>query len=626
MKYLVALLIGMAPLLGFSQLQLKPLKNVPKQNTSEARVQAHTITLPFWDDFSWSSGEVDTTLWLPGSQVQVITKTGIGIDPPTLNVATFDGVDALGIPYLNTDSNGEVDSLISQPIDLTQVPVNLRNTVYLSFFYETKGLGEAPEEEDSLILYMKDSDGAWNKVWPANSSDTYNTDPEVFTEKFVQVNDPNYYHDEFQFMFRANGKQNGWFDNWLIDYVYMDKRRSSNDNSYLDRAFTSPPSSIFDQYTAIPFDDFVAAINKESLFDSTMMNLRNFEEDIQVVEYSAPLYDMSDTSLNQFLIMDQEIILDSASKPGSYKKIKIPKVNSSLIDTSLDSLGLMLEYFVSSGDKYLIDSIYNNDQDTVFYNHINLRVNDTTRAYFNLHDYYAYDDGTAEFGAGINQPQGKIAYQYQVITGKYLDRIDIYFPNIDGNQAGYPLELFVLNDFEGTENSLRTQSNIAITHTGINEFVSYTISPAIYVTDTFFIGITNLSSTDNWIGIGLDKNTDSYDKIFVNLDGSWVPNTDIHGSLMMRPHFTDEAPVTGLNDTFAELVQVYPNPSFGTITIKGAYQSAKLLDLTGREIPTKQSASGRIEYSIQSTQLLVLVVETAHGLHTQRILANPSTQ
>lgn len=621
MKYFVVFILLLSASVGFAQLQVKPLKgSESKSSKSNARLQSTTITLPFWDDFSTSTGAIDTTWWLPGSQVQVIAKPGIGIDPPSLGVATFDGVDATGTPYLASATDGNVDSLLSQPIDMTQVPANLRNTVYLSFFYQSKGLGEAPEEQDSLILYLKDIDGTWNKVWPANSNDNYTTNPTVFTEKFIHVSDAKYFHDQFQFMFRAKGRQNGWYDNWLLDYVYMDKRRSPTDNSYLDRAFTQPPTSLFDNYTAIPFDDFVETIDKSTLFQSTSTKLRNLESDIQPIEYSVNIYDTLNHTLVQSTTVDQELLLFSKA----LEEINSPAIDPGLLDQSADSLYLMLEYYVNSGDKFLVDSIYNNDQDTAFYSNVNLRINDTTRAYFNIHDYYAYDDGTAEYGAGINQPQGKIAYQYSVIVGKYLDRIDMYFPNVDGNQAGSPLDLFVLNDFEGNENSLQTQSNIAIKHTGINEFVSYNITPAIYVTDTFYIGFTNLSSSDNWVGVGLDKNTDSFDKMFVNLDGNWVPNTNVHGSLMMRPHFTDEAPVTGIDDKQLVSIDVYPNPSFGIIHVADEVVSYRLTDLLGKEIPSSLNSAREIRYEVGAPQILILMLETRQGIFSKRIAANPA--
>jgi len=623
MKYLGVLFFLLVSSVVFAQLTIFPLHSKSAPNARTSKQAATTITLPFWDDFSNSSGILDTTWWLPESQVQVISNLGVGIDPPTLGVVTFDGINALGIPYQNTPSSGPVDSLVSQPIDMTQVATNLRNTVYLSFFYQTKGLGEAPEEEDSLTLYFKDLNGTWNKVWPTNANDKYNTDPSVFTQKLIQVNNVNYFHSDFQFMFKAIGRQNGWFDNWLLDYVYMDKRRSASDNSYLDKAFTAPPSSVFNQYTAIPFDDFVATLNKTDLFNSTSIKVKNLEAAAQSLYYTTNLYNLKDTSLIEVITDNYRTNIESLA----LLELTSNSLNPALLDTTADSLSLMLEYYVETGDTLLVDSVYySTDTVTTYYPHIDLRQNDIIRSYVTINDYYAYDDGTAEFGAGFSQPQGKLAYQYEVVVGKYLDRVDIYFPNVDGVQSGTPLELFVLKDFDGKQNSLMRSSNIAINHTGINQFVEYKLSSPLYVTDTFFIGFTNLSSTNQWVAVGLDKNTDSFDKMYFNIDGNWVQNTNVHGSLMMRPHFIDQPLVTGIENNSQKQTTVYPNPSFGQIQLQGTYNSLRLIDLFGRDIPFKVDSNGVINYHITTQQLLIIIIETDKGNYSKRIIANPSNQ
>lgn len=607
---------------GYSQISLKPLISSQNTNARVAEEENHTIILPLWDDFSTGGGILDTTWWTAQSQQQIIIKSGIGIDPPSVGVATFDGVDALGIPYLPTPTTGGVDSLVSQYIDLTNVPQSLRNTVYLSFFYQFKGLGEAPEEEDSLILLFKNVDGVWNRVWPQNSGEMYNTDPTKFTEIFTQVSGTEYFHNQFQFMFKAKGKQNGWIDNWLIDYVYLDKRRSASDNSYLDRTFVDPPSSIFEQYTVIPFDDFLAATNRNELFQTTTTKLRNLENDIQPVEYSVNLYDTLNKVLIENILDNKELILSNRG----LTEISANALDPTLIGESADSLYLMLEYYVNSGDKFLVDSIFNNGADTAFYEHINLKQNDTIRSYFSLHDQYAYDDGTAEYGAGINQPLGSIAYEFNVVVGKYLDRIDIYFPNVQGIQNGTPLELFVLNDFENNENSLVFSSNIAIDHTGINEFIQFELARPIFVSDTFFIGFTNLASTQQWLGIGLDKNTDSFDKIFYNVDGNWLPNTDLHGSLMMRPHFTTEEPIVGIKEDQLTTLSVYPNPSNGRLKIEGTFNNIQLMDLLGKYIPFSLIYPNQIQFEVNARQILILQIETQSGIISKRIMASPTNQ
>ncbi|VAW27307.1 hypothetical protein MNBD_BACTEROID06-107 [hydrothermal vent metagenome] len=624
MKYFLSVLFFASVNTLNAQFYERPLEDSPQRNARIVAQQNQTIELPFWDDFSTSTGTLDTAWWTPQSQLQIIVKSGIGIDPPTVGVATFDGVNAQGQPYLPSPTDGGVDSLVSHYIDLTKVPTGLRNTVYLSFFYQFYGVGESPEEQDSLILYFKNVDGQWDKMWP-KQGETYSTDPTIFTEIFTQVNGTQYFHPEFQFMLKATGRQNGWLDNWLVDYVYMDKRRFATDNSYLDRAFTFPPSSIFDLYTAIPFDDFVAAIDKDLLFKPTTTKLRNLEADLQPVEYSVNLYDTLNNILIEQITQDQPLVLFGKQ----LKEISSNPLDPDLLDTNTDSLYLMLEYSVNSGDKFLIDSIFNSNIDTVFYDslhvkEINLRKNDILRRYFNLHNYYAYDDGTAEYGAGINQPQGKIALQFNVLEGKYLNRIDIYFPNVQGNQAGLPLELFVLNDFEGNENSVRFQSNIAISHTGINEFISYELASPIFVTDTFFIGFTNLSSSEDWLTIGLDKNTDSSDKIFVNIDGNWLPNTTVQGSIMMRPYFTKDPPILGIKEEESVVIDVYPNPSNGRLHINGSYKSINLINVLGKPVTYEMINQDEIRFKVNSPQVLILLIETNSGMISKRIMATPN--
>jgi len=589
MRHFYILLFWVLTQVANAQIIIKPLTQQTNTTARSAAVQNHTITLPFWDDFSTSIGKLDTTWWTVGSQEQVLIKPGIGIDPPSLGVATFDGVNVLGLPYLPGPTDGGVDSLVSQYIDMTKVPTNLRNTVYLSFFYQFKGLGEAPEEEDSLTLYFKNNTGEWDKMWPTNPGDNYNTDSTSFTEIFIKASDDKYYHSEFQFMFKASGRQNGWMDNWLVDYVYMDKRRSSTDNSYLDRAFTSFPSSIFDQYTAIPYDDFVAASNQNLLFTSTTTKLRNLENFLQPITYSVNLYDTLKDELvekitaNKALILFKNDLVDVPSKA----------LDPTLLSNNSDSLQLMLEYSVNSNDKFLVDSIYNNGAD-------------------------------AEYAAGINQPLGSLAVQFEVLVGKYLNEIDIYFPNAQGVQSGTPLELFVLNDFEGNENSLLLTSNIAIEHTGINEFIKFKLPQPLFVTDTFFIGFTNLSSNQQWLAVGLDQNTDSSNKIFVNVDGTWVPNTTVKGSLMMRPHFTSETPILGIENRIASNFKVYPNPSQGRLFIEGNYTIIKLVDVLGKPIPFQFISPSEISFTAEKPKLLILIIETEEGIKSYRIIVSPT--
>ena len=133
------IILVLAPKL-LAQLEVRPVpiyhqkvQTYPNARTAAVVAELDTISLPFWDDFSFSEPDVDSTLWQNG--IGVFINPAIGINQPTINVATFDGINSVGRPY-NSESDfvAPTDSLLSHAIDLSGVPLDKRSTVYLSFF------------------------------------------------------------------------------------------------------------------------------------------------------------------------------------------------------------------------------------------------------------------------------------------------------------------------------------------------------------------------------------------------------------------------------------------------------------------------------------------------------------
>src|SRR5687768_4898682 len=150
---------------SFGQLKVYPLptpspakQTLQKQKSANLRTQKLVPrSLPFWDDFSTTFTAIkndtifetsgDTllpnypadTLWVESSNVSI--NNGLAIHPPSINVATFDGLkfDTATNKYLPYSSqpnfNGFRDVLTSQPIKLNEVDAADRNSVFLSFFY-----------------------------------------------------------------------------------------------------------------------------------------------------------------------------------------------------------------------------------------------------------------------------------------------------------------------------------------------------------------------------------------------------------------------------------------------------------------------------------------------------------
>ena len=122
-----------------------------EKHHSQLRAITDTVQLPFIDDFSYSlfapdHKYPDQNLWMDRD---VYVNTTYPVLPPTIGVATFDGLNEFGVPY-DTSGVPQSDIFDSNPADsLTSLPIHLEtvtpdDSVYLSFFYEKMGIGDFP--------------------------------------------------------------------------------------------------------------------------------------------------------------------------------------------------------------------------------------------------------------------------------------------------------------------------------------------------------------------------------------------------------------------------------------------------------------------------------------------------
>jgi hypothetical protein len=215
----------MAPITTWSQLTVHPLEgnraapSISKKKFSSARTEDGELSLPFWDDFSFTTEDhADDLLWIKNRSVLV--SSGQGINPPTINVATFDGLNENGSPYNSTDPQdyGYRDTLESQTIKMTEVTLPFRNSVFLSFFYQAGGNGEPPDPSDFLRLEFLNVSGTWDEIVKLQID--HDMELNVFYDTLIRINQAQYYHDIFQFRFVSFGRRSGRFDSWHIDNVY----------------------------------------------------------------------------------------------------------------------------------------------------------------------------------------------------------------------------------------------------------------------------------------------------------------------------------------------------------------------------------------------------------------------
>ena len=597
-RLVVMLVFGMNALTTYAQLQIKSINRIPNSlsSLSEARMNAtrDTVNLPFWDDFSFSHITADTTLW--ESNTGALINGTLGKVAPTVNVASFDGNDLFGSPHNPSGVSSEtVDVLTSQPIDLEAVDLDKRDSVWFSFYWQMGGLGEVPEQRDSLKLEFLDKNGTWNEEYVLLGVADSLFDS--FKKVFIHIDHDDYFHSGFQFRFRASGNSLGPYDAWHIDYVYLNQDRWEDVNeSLVDRAVTAPPTPIFSEYSMIPYDllfDFPDTIYQEISFDfATLENkVHPVEFEYTLANYDYPNTDSSKLDMTLYYLNDSD---DNFSLPAMGRNTNfIPALNDSYF-TGFDSLFIQTELiFSSTTDGYFIKSIDGPvDAEVITYlidEEYNYRLNDTVRSYFEIHEALAYDDGSAEYAAGLNKNKSQLAIYFNIPSADTITHIDIYFPQLNPSSSGEEIVLSVLKDLSGEPSSvLREQTYIIPGGASLNKFDRFELDAPVIVSGEFYIGFQQF--TNDYIGIGLDNNSAlGTQKVFVNTEDTWEPNLKVEGMVMIRAIFEDsDYVVAGVDDLQLEIV-VFPNPANEKLTIKGGFDHYEFLDLSGQLLSVGRS-------------------------------------
>jgi len=571
---------------SFAQIEVVPIYREPlaeKENKNARTGSIPAKSLPFWDDFS---GRISMGFY-PDDQVwensrSVWVNSGMGINPPSLNVATFDGYDSVGKPYSVNDilAKGFADKITSGPLKLGDVASPDRASVFISFFYQFKGNGEPPDPGDLLTLLFKNNVGQWKSIWSIQNNGTLSSDQ--FVQVILPVVNSEYFHNDFQFRFQNFGRLSGPFDTWNIDYVYLNRGRSSVDTSFPDRAITSALTSLFDPYWAIPIKHYLKSPSALSPPSFNVYNLRAGNDQ--------PLNHFSFAQITNFKgvvrLDSTDTRLDSAQSDGSllglqrkkFSLVKLPPLSQ--LNNDADSAIIKIGLRLSTKDNQTIAN--NGDYDPIKYSPIKFTSNDTLSSSHTLSKYYAYDDGTAEYGAKISQTGTQLAYQYDLKasnTNDGLIAIDLYFPRF-GDESNQTIQLIVMGTLTGNESDYLFRQNVTVQRNNQNKFWRFEIPGGVSVPTPFYIG-WKLNSPAV-IAIGLDRNTDSGSKMFFNATGAWEQNTTLQGSLMLRPVFGEAT--DPINDVVTEISKPYPNPTQGTIYLPQSAQQIQLFDLYGKVV------------------------------------------
>ncbi|MEQ8242926.1 T9SS type A sorting domain-containing protein [Fulvivirga sp.] len=603
---------------SYGQLTITPIKrDVSKKTQKSSRTEGTTLSLPFWDDFSFAKDFVPSdSLWVNSESVYI--GDGLGLNPPSIGVASFDGIKSDGGSYSGS-TTASTDSLTSCPIDLSGLTA--ASNVYLSFFYQFGGNGETPEETDSLRVEFKNADGQWIPVWPQGAAIDRSGD---FVQALIKVDSANHLHDQFQFRIQAFGRPQGFYDIWNVDYVYLNKGRSPSDNHYPDRTISSPLTSIFDGFYAIPARHYRTTQNKVPSYKVSSVDNPNDDPQPYDNFYYGSLELWKDNA--KTVVNTDTIFRDTES-------LKNPQVINETIDNLFDNLTIpegqdsifiSLKTFIDATDNALAPT---GDYD-VKYSPIDFRVNDTIRNEYILKDYYAYDDGTAEFGAGLNFAGNSLAIKFPVTPSvtDTLIAVEMYFPLSQTDPTGRSIDIIVWENDTVPINVLMRETFTLGRDPKPNTFIRYYLKSPVTLSEDFYLGYRQ--NGNGQLSLGFDISNVSTDKAFFNLGNLWqtIPESNLSGSFMLRPVFGETIPfdpTTGIENDREQTIVIYPNPSSGVFNIRGRFDNFEVFDMYGKSVAQEHHASDEpaaIDLSALSDGLYFVRVKSGIATKTLKII------
>lgn len=556
-------------------LRLQALENNP--TLIEARQATHNITarnnqvcaidtlsLPFFDDFSAEySIYPNCALWQDN---HAFVNFDMASNPPSIGVATLDGLSHDGSPYnvyASVSVGSPADTLSSQHLDMSGKSIS--DQVYLSFYYQKQGLSDRPEERDSLILEFKDSSDVWNLVWsvPGVADSLSTLAVPVFQQHYILVDSGAYFYKGFQFRFRNLASISGNNDHWHLDYIYIDENRSNNADTsnsnygrYSDVAFTHRPKTpLKNSYTAMPWKHF----NSNDSWNDSLV-IENFNHnDLSGVATLDRLYEVEESAPNSNLLLSEAIPAVASYLPSPNSDDKGGHRLNNTFSTS----------FVPT-EKTTLKSTYTILAPTGFQNNPIFFDNDTICTYTELDNYFAYDDGTAETRVIAQGLGTKVAVEFVAEVKDTLQGIYFhlpYFTNRDAQLDFINVKVW-LDSLTGQEAFSRDLYRLQYVD-GFNgfffvellDFSGQKVLIHLEPGQKFYVGWQQSFGPE--VPVGFDRSTDARAKTFVGTGSTW-DTMSLVGSVMIRPLLWGDSsftliPIQNVEVTKPQLL-LYPNP------------------------------------------------------------------
>ena len=601
-----------------------------------SRAVGDTLELPFFDDFSEPFSRLQTAADLyPNSDRWLDNKAYINnhmaINPKSQGVATFDGLDERGRAYGFGFSLATLsDSLTSKPINL----VGAIDTVYLSFYYQAQGLGNAPESADILLMEFKDTAGVWSRVWEVEG---YNLEDFKFNRVMLPVLGEEYLHAGFQFRFINYASRAGNVDHWHVDYIELDEARFLADTLINDVAFLgqtsidnngivlNKTSSVLKEYNSMPWNHFKTD-PAAFMGDSSYFAIRNNTYSSSPSgKYTMQIYDSNGTLIHTGVEAAPDVLPNIiCGNEVNDCALTVGGVQDLLYDTVDFVLPTTVEL---SEDSMFFEVVHNiNDLSD------DVSTNDRTSDKQEFYNYYAYDDGTAEaaYGLGELENVGMVAVKYNIKKDDVLRGIQLYLNPVEFDVSSQPVNLAVWTGNEQPDVMVWQSADTNLYYTDqINYFYHYLLDTVLPVVDNIWIGWIQQPATNMKFSVGFDKRTDVSSNVYYNLGTTWNQSS-IPGAIMIRPVVGQPYNWVGLDEQpTVQHIKVYPNPSTGDVYLEeafsGQFRNAQITvyDISGRSVHSQTGYTGQLQLRHLHSGTYILRVDSNQGVFTERLVLQP---
>ncbi len=499
-----------------------------------------------------------------------------GLNPRSLGVATFDGLDEDGYPYqFGSAVTNYGDRLTSKCINLSNY--NAGDSLYFSFLYQPEGLGDVPEAGDSLILefYAKDLD-QWKHIWSVSGTSVH-----PFKSVHVPVLDDQFFRDGFKIRFKNYGALSGSLDHFHVDYVHLRALSDYTDTLFKDFALCYPLNTLLQDYTSVPWDHYKNT--------SAGMMTNGLEVNVYNGSNSAENYQNG-----QVVVQHNGTPVGNFSLPGFLLAEGNINYNPNTLFTSYHDLSTGYEYDRTLPGNQQVFKV----NASVSAQFPNLMSNDTCEFLQGFYNYYSYDDGSAEAAFGPTGVQSMMAVHFNAYEADSLLGVYLHFVPSVTDVSTKLFYLTVWEDLNGQPGAVLFEDDAFSPRqptyaNGLNNFNAYYFpnGQKIAVSSSFFIGWRQVDAVR--YNLGLDRNIDHSQEIFYSVDfGATWENPPFPGSAMLRPIVSTALDgELGVEQMQMPKYAVYPNPTNSLVHIFSPYSDEKgfeLYDIQGRFISENQ--------------------------------------